>query len=696
MTGRILALVDRPDLAVIGQAYPHSFPNPQLTCPDAPAGSVSFGVLLTAPATAALGLIPEGGEGIAMAVPLSGNEDAWEAGLADAADASELPTLLTCMVLTDLLPNTNYTARIRAVHDGEMVMSDEIRFNSGGAPVRPAAEFLTLGANWAYIRAMHTADQRVLMRAYVLTPDSTATCGDPGSAERLVSNAGWDLPVEPDEVAGLNAPPEYNERLIQWFRVPEGTNVLFCARWYPSGSDTDSFEREEPLFESFTVMGSPDRILPRLDIMGDSRLRGVVRVYDVEVVASTASGLVCGTSHLDGDRGWTPGLLCDGADLATASAVDVDNRLFSSRAFDDNITLTTTMTKADGTTEVTTFTVPGQRWSCFGVCELPPWQAWEVPIGNPDADCGSNSPFELNRRICTPIAGTEEGSFTVLLSWQQGNTNGIRGEWSRGEVIDRDVDWTRPDYPRMNTDERLVSGDYDPVTQSGIVSLRLEVDRPSTYRVQLFTIAGSDTMAPLCQYNPTDRPINDTLVGSVETSVVLFYTDLCRGQFVTAQVLLTDPVTGLESMYRLDFSTGETQWGSRSTTVIPGLRVEDLHFEWTMTSTTPVVYEDVTITGGRAEDRHTPPPGDECTGFTELRHDGVLDDRLSSRTTFHLGFNIAGAGGGCASGLPLSANFAFTVDLYTLMTTGEQRFTIAPPASLSRYGESFAVRVWIE
>ncbi len=700
LRGAIFALVSPPDFRVSGQPFPptqaqytdRGNPVGPLWCPTVTplgASDVPFGILSSVPASFRVMYWPDGRGDLRMSVSAAAPDNAaeWETALADATDASELPPLQRCIVLPDLEPNTVYRAVVIATTpSGSMRLSSAVGFNSSGAPFRPPAEFATLGENYVFARAMHTADQRVEFRAYITNSTDGSSEGPfttcPSGPSSLSAIAGQVYDVTEEFRLAVNAPSDYTKRSAAVFRVPEGADVVFCARWYPAGAELNSWERAVPLWESMTSFSAPDRILPRLILGEGGPLPDVGS--DIQLTVSTTEGVVCGVTDLlvDGAVPEDHPVLCDPSVLATASARERDRRYWS-QEFTGDLVLTTVLTKTDGSTEENSAVIPASRSNCFGGCELPTPQMFGFPVGQPDFDCGSSSPFELNRGACRPIAGTVDANLLALLTWTQGYTNGATG-WTQSEVVDGAVADLDTD-PKMDTDERFRFTTIDPVTLAGTATLRLATDRPVEYSVWVKSVDGS---AP-CQVVSHPAVISGSSTG--ETTIT--WDKLCRGMLYRAEVLLTDPATGATSLWT---STSlPHRWpGGRSFFAIPGEEIDGLNYSWEFTSAPPeLTWTSAVLSVGTGTARFansfescvTEP--DPLRG--EARGNTILGTSSTVRFEF-VGARLQDSDITCS----FSDRYAYfnqtaTLDLYTIMNTGEQNFTFRPFP-----GAVVHIRVW--
>ena len=690
VTGTILPLVTAP--ALTGSV--HAFDS---RCPIAiTPGSVSIGVLSSVPAMSTVFYWPADDTTAMNSVDLglAPNAAAWYSQFPGALSADDLPDLVSCQVLPGLLPDTVYHAyAILTSEEASLpVLTDTVSFNSSGNPIRPPAEFITVGQNLLFVRGVHTADQRFVVQAWVrnAAPDAPEITCSRGNGMPLNALVGGRVDLSADDRAEINAPDDYVYRTTTSYRVPEGAELVLCARWYPIDNTLPSFERDVPLFQTMRVMNAPDRILPVLTATGS--FSWPTRNGTLDVVVSTTEGVECGRTRVSYEGGWGPRdqVLCDPGVLAGASARlggTVFHPTLWSQSFEGELVVTTIWTHPDGSVEDTTFEVDSRRGNCFGPCDLPGTDTFHVPIGDTDYDCGSSW-----RSVCVPIPGTEAGMYAMTLTWTQGLTNGVRFEWSNGPAVDGVAEAPQDVGPVMDTDERLqVDPDLDPDTHTASVAYDLVVDRPVTF---IATLEDADNVASCRWAPPGETSASNMVTGSASPGAPahIVWTDLCLGQAVFAQVTLTSPA-GETSIYNNHFSpSGFRPWGIHGAALIAGFRVENLHYEVSRPLEARSGWAAAELRVGSVDIlRH--PTGPACPGVVgEYRDSGTIDPWLGTTTHAFLGWAPRTLVVGTDECVPLDAlSYPFTIDLYTLLATGEQVFDISNPR-----GAPVHVRIWTE
>jgi len=697
-TGAIAALLHAPALAVTGQAYPPSEsdftsrgnPIGDLWCPTPTGGGandVPFGILTTAPATFRVNYFPDGhsDQSRSLAVDAPENSADWQSHLAGAATAADLPVLKQCVSLPNLTPNTVYDAIVVATQaSGMIAISSIVRFNSSRHPVRPPATFTPLGDNYVFAQGLVGHQQSLTFKAWIVNATdadrsaSSHTCSTPNGQE-LIAIAGHRDDVSQRDLQALNAPTDYNLRLTSVFVVPEGATVLFCARWYSATIHAPSWTREQPEFETSTFLGAPDRILPVLTEVSNGFIN-IRRVRQTFLQVATVSGVDCGGGYVYGisdalglQRGG-PQVVCDPSQLATATAFRDGDR-FWEQPFNGNLAIKTVY--SDGHLRDPQYTViDAGLQNCFGVCALPAPSTFVIPVGPAYYDCSHPT-----LGTCTPQPGSGYGQYEIDLSWVQGLTNGVGVGWGTTSVNDVSLDWHQPDMPRMNTDERLTTAPGH-VLGSAVVSFHLEVDRPVHYQAILFNPA-VDTSPP-CFVEASDSP---TQVGAATNDVTLTWPDLCGGQAVAAEIMLTDDATGIASLYDFRRSPeGSPRWGLHGVVIVPVIAPATAHVSWEFDAASRFGYS--ALVGSFVSDESRGPQAGEPQ-FTESNFDGRctalasfsgsfdLPVTVQANSAIVLAFTVTTPDAGCEARQTaelLSADLP--LDAATLSANGQQVFYI--------------------
>lgn len=712
--GAIEALTHAPDLAVAGQAYPptqsdyESRGNPvgNLWCPTATGGGandVPFGILTTAPARFDVTYFPDGHSAQARHLPVPAPDSTeWDAALPGAPTAADLPPLKQCIPLPDLTPNTLYDAIVVATPaTGNIAISNVVRFNSSRQPVRPPATFTPLGDNYVFAQGLVGHQQSLTFKAWIVNAtdaDRSApshTCSTP-NGQPLIAIAGHRDDVSQSDLQALNAPSDYNLRLTSVFVLPEGATVLFCARWYSATIHAPSWTREQPEFETSTFLGAPDRILPVLTEVSN----GFINLHQVDqsyLSVATVSGVDCGGGYIygisdsAGMRRGGPQVVCDPSRLATATAFRDGDR-FWEQPFNGNLAIKTVYRDREYRDPQYTVIDAGLE-NCFGTCALPAPSTFVIPVGPAYYDCSHPT-----LGTCTPQPGSGYGQYEVDLSWVQGLTNGVGVGWGTTSVNDVSLDWHQPDLPRMNTDDRLTTV-ASPVRNSAAVSFHLEADRPVHYEATLFNAANN---APPCFVELGDTP---RLAGAAANDVTLTWPDLCGGEAIAAEIVLTDDATGLTSHY--DFRTspaGSPQWGLHGVVLVPAIAPVTAHVSWVFHAVNPYGWSSVVGTFVVDPTRVLPADapqatlsnaGDPCTSVPSFSGSLDLPITVHAGSDMRLAFTVTTPGAGCEGGTPTVLYVDFPLDAQSLSDYGQELVYDDPPNDDGSPGTPYQIEITV-
>ena len=375
---------------------------------------------------------------------------------------------------------------------------------------------------------------------------ATADCSGEGSDGEILPATYVDSTVTQDYLSSINALPEYTGKKVYTFRIPEGATVAVCMRWFPAG-DSPSWDRNQHDYQSEVVLQSPDRILPVVTL-ADLRV-STDSVESARVSASTAEGGDCGhyPTYRRGSELRLPSTLCAPASLDGAGVRVDDDRIWD-LGFSGDILLTSEIERTSGEVTSASWLMPLSRWTCTGVCDLPE-TSWYTIRSWGDTD--------------------DDVSTVVRVDWEQGRQNG-RSDWSVLPSTDAEVGYATPELAQLDTgnevdvvvDERLLFAS---------ARFQLETDRPVSYSVQLLSAEGG---APCLQ----DPSVATTTTGSTlnELAVVSF-SRLCLGAQYQLRAELTDPVTGMTSVWGL--VDRQSWWGRNALFDTPTFDVS-LSYRW--------------------------------------------------------------------------------------------------------------------
>jgi hypothetical protein len=679
----IFALTMEPPLELTVQAFPPRTRADAALNPAGPiwcapetllAGDVMIGILASKPADITLSIVNENppNDNTTYEVPRDAAMEAdWHAAFDDARLYSDLPPLVYCIVVHDLLPANPYIAQVSSIEPSGEVVTDQVHFNSDRAPVRPEAQFFTLGDNYIFASGLRPIDQQLSFRAWLINglaeePTCAAPDGTPVSAI-----AGRESHVDAATLASLNVFPEYDTRSSVVFRIPEGATLLTCARWYPRGDDDPSWVRDQPSWQSERIFGAPDRIMPIVRI--NPRMTGGLRdpdgIDDVRVNVATAEGITCGEADLfNGGDSIRPvsADLCDTSVLALGGAQRQGSDRFWDVGFSGDLTFTVTTTLTTGESRDTTWVLPSSEQTCWGTCELPATTGFLIPIPavHQEFDCGESSPFHLSRQPCFLIPQPDDGWVGLQVDWVQGLQNGVGRDWRESPGPDGGVDYVRPDDPQLDTTKALVAGEVDPISHTGSGSFTLVADRRVYYDATILDITGGDAC-----FDGTDA---DTIVRTVSgrtattrAPVEIRFDHLCLGRLYTVQVTLRGSSSGM-SVWGI---SSDHRWPSpRSVLAIGGVEVSTFT-EWA------IELNDPTLRVGNIHATFGRQPIDIPSGGSCMSSDGNAAStdrtydanprRLGSYSTLHLTYWVIEPSGnpadeGCRNGRVVDAR---TVDV---------------------------------
>ena len=211
-----------------------------------------------------------------------------------------------------------------------------VLFNSDGAPQHPGLQIQTVGQNLLLASTLHAPGETVDLRAYLVGVDTEVSCTQPEGAEQLHRLTDVDhVPVGAAERNARQALPEFTEKRVSSFRVPEGATLLLCGRWFP-GEGAPAWESAQATFESSVIVQTADRMLPKVELIGFEPRDD--RTIDLSWRVHTAEGMLCG--NLDWSTGQSlPSALCAPAAVAGGGADAEDGTRLMDRGFSGDLVL---------------------------------------------------------------------------------------------------------------------------------------------------------------------------------------------------------------------------------------------------------------------------------------------------------------------------------------------------------------------
>lgn len=536
MHSTILALEGVRDLYVAAMAFPPTQAEYEATssntmhpwCPTTEFSDTEapFGLFSTTPASYFISYWPSDNPAdshVASARSTDEARAAYAAGQAAGVDMFELPMQRSCVTLTDLEPNTAYTASVYAVDMFDRSASArQTWFNSGGPLGVPGPEISTLGDNIVFAHALHTDDERVVIQGIMATdtvPEPTCDATPMPSAVLAESESS----VSDEYLLDRGVLPEYVRRANASFILPEGATFIICVRVYPAADGDPSWQTSHPAKESRIVVLAPDVVRPVITVESLDIQRGSL----VTMSTSTVEGIPCG-AQLDTARPGgrdIPFTLCDPA-LVTGTVVLADE--LRNYGYSGEIVMNSSITPQAGVKTVRQAVMDLGVHPCTPAC--------------PD-------PAELRYRMALGPEGSVETA-QIHVSWEQGRTNGAAG-WQVSPIETVSPEYVVPDYPDFDRNAALDDFQIDWEAKNVDFTYALTADRPVDYTVTI-TDPLLDHYAA-CVDGPGGSVL--TLSGRAENAATLRFSGLCLGAAYNIDVTLTDD-DGTTKRYARTFSGG--------------------------------------------------------------------------------------------------------------------------------------------
>ncbi|TAL42519.1 MAG: hypothetical protein EPN91_08045 [Salinibacterium sp.] len=603
-----------------------------VACPTRalPAGSLTFGVATTTPSTVTLRYWPANDPAAERTVTIPGDpaaEAAWNAEVARSGVYPEHSDMFQhCTTLAGLRANTVYESSSAAV-DTLLRVSSEVplEFDSRGAPTRPPMQIIPLTSSVVYV-AVPTTRMGDLpwLRGWVVPEGHRADCSsfDSSTAVRRVQDEHV-VEVSASSIAAANYQPAYDRRVVDVFSVPEGSTIVFCARWYDSTGP--SWSRDLPRDQVSASVVSPDLYSPVVTVTGLSLVRAA-DARSISLSASTQFGVECGQ-----------GAYLPEADAAPSTPLTVntllcapgrsDSVLYAPLGSGGNIVVTSRIGQGDSV--VTNSTVlPLGRYGCLGSCPAPPTLTFQVLLPNVTVGrgmCGSS----FGESCTPPTSEVALGTATLTVTWEQGSTNGQR-EWQVGVPAYQVPVAIAPDYPQLDTNQAIT-----PSLSSdgfvGAVDIPIRTDRHASFRASI----EGDCFIGNAPAPATGATVN---LASGGQGANVHISGLCPGATYFVSVELTD-----SARHRAIYSYREPsprQWRSAS------FRVPQNEINYTVTVQLSSISTDrqpwgtfgadVTMGGAGANEVHARFPADTCFTRDELSTTGQASGTVPQERVVHL------------------------------------------------------------
>jgi hypothetical protein len=405
-------------------------------------------------------------------------------------------------------------------------------FSGEGQPVVPPMNVVPLGGALLYVSvpspfAADAPRDRPIIRAWVVGPDEGNACDGFEDHAELTSLQGQQTyAVEPSWLDARNYRPEYTSRDVEIYSVPEGSQIVVCARWYsrPEHSWENWIEAQRML-----PVSSPDIVTPTISIES-VQLGRTVQPGDLRVSASMPGGIPCGDRWSDTENVLGPGNVDVGIQLCDAVTV----------GFDGRVVISTGLDLGDEDWADTSSVLQLSRTRCAGVCPVPAPSHYIVNL----ATQRTGSSLCSGEGCTPPTESSSAGRVVLAVTWNQGNVNGAE-RWSIGGTDSSVPGDTESEAPQLDTNQ-FAEGGHSSDGWTGTVQAPIVVDRDAHYRATL-----SGTCFP-------DGYVNTPQVGTVRpsTGASASWSGLCPAGSYFVTIELWDDA-GHRSTYSY---SGATWW----------------------------------------------------------------------------------------------------------------------------------------
>ncbi|MCU1440979.1 MAG: hypothetical protein JWP85_1976 [Rhodoglobus sp.] len=651
--GALFALTEPEALRVFPRADPPvalAGSGGLVACPAAEGadGQLSFGVASTTPSVVTLRFWPADDPSAEQSVTIMGDpaeEAAWDAEIARYGGYPPGYGLFQhCGVLTGLRPNTSYESSALAIDIFDRIASASLEFDSRGAAVRPPMTIVPLGPSLVYVSVPTTGTGPVpWLRGWVVPHGEPADCSafDSHAEVRRVLDENL-VDVDAAWSAARNYEPSYNRRVTNVFSVPEGSTVVFCARWYDATAP--SWSRDLPRDQVSAVVHSPDAWSPAVTVTGLS-LAKPVDARAVRLSASTQLGVECGPRALLPETAAGPG-----APLTLDALICAPGRSDSATAAPLGSGGNIVVTSRVGAVTRSTL-LPLSRYGCLGDCPAPPMLTFQVLL--PTVTIGTGLCGSSFGESCTPpTSEVALGTATVTVTWEQGSDSGQR-EWEVGESSYVVPDAPVSDHPQLDTFQ-YVSAALSADGFEGSASIPIRTDRHATYRV---LIEGD------CFTGAVPEPVDGETfaLASGAQGADVSVAGLCPGEQYRVAVELTDDA-GNRATYGYSEPHPRAWYGAQVD--VPR---NELEFSGTVEIrnisegprpwwTTGAI---VAVGGTGAWDHYPEFPDDTCFARTELSTLGTFEGVVAQDRTVHISFRAFAITEGMYSGVDRDATCAW-------------------------------------
>ncbi len=436
-----------------------------------------------------------------------------------------------CDLMTDLLPDTSYVMSVTAADVLHRLAGPIERiFDSRGAPTEPPMTAIPLSPSVLYVSVPTDAGRLPAVRAWVVPGGTTPNCQsfDAGLPVLRTVQDQVTVDVSAEYLALHNYQPSYTKRVVNVYSVPEGSQIVVCARWFSDSgpSWTDSV----PTMQRSITASSPDTPQPVLTLLHIDSRKDLAR-NQISIGATTQMGLDCGSPWVGPGEDVPGETAIDGAGWILCDASSAEDYVHAQLSLGRTVVITSRVTTSAGETS-RSFVVPTPQATCTGVCDLPAPTQFTIPLADVTVGTGICG-YNFWEEPCTPPTTQQSlGTATVELSWVQGSTSALH-RWEIGGVDLRLPESTAPDAPAFDAGIYPV-GSLSPDGWTSAIEYNLTSDRHARYTVTIIGDCFGDTAVT------TVSGETRATTGSAIFSGRVRFDDLCPGSYYYFAVDMVD------------------------------------------------------------------------------------------------------------------------------------------------------------
>lgn len=343
-------------------------------------------------------------------------------------------------------------------------------FDGRGQPVEPPMSVIPLNGALVYVSVLSpfgVDHERPAIRAWVAGPGDPTDCSDIGRSAELTSLQGHQTyPVEQSWLHDRNYRPEYTSRDVVIYSVPEGSQVVVCARWYRT---TNHSWESNVSAQKRLLLSSPDTVTPTVSIESLD-LGRQIQPGDLRITASMPGGVGCGE--------WVNDAVLEPGSVDVGAGICDTRRL----GFDGRVVVTTGVNLGDDHWAETSSVLQLVRHRCTGDCPVYESSHYLVDLATITHGTGLCSGDG-----CTPPSATSSAGRAVLsITWDQGSVNHAT-DWRVGAEDSTVPGGTTSAAPQLDT-SNVAEWSHSADGWTGIIRVPVEVDRDAHYRA---TLSGS-------------------------------------------------------------------------------------------------------------------------------------------------------------------------------------------------------------